>query len=184
MLSPWFHGMTVVPLMLVLCAVGGMPILYDGGTAYWLPAELAFLAGGVAVWMLAGWWCGREANRPHFHPLFWLFGLLVLFGLFFQRIPSDGLVKLLSPTASEVWRSFNALGLGQVKATLSVSPDATYGRVRLLFIACLLFFMVSSICRTKLTLKLVVLAVILAALGNAVVSFVDFFSSGKSGADS
>ncbi len=184
LLSPWFHGMTVVPLMLVLCAVGVMPILYDGGTAYWLPAELAFLALGIVIWMLAGWWCGREANRPHFHPLFWLFGLLVLFCLFFQRIPSEGLVKLLSPTASEVWRSFNALGLEQAKSTLSVSPDATYGEVRLLFIAALLFFMVSSICRTKLTLKLVVIAIILAALGNAVISFVDFFSSGKSGADS
>ena len=75
LLSPWFHGMTVVPLMLLLCAVGVMPILYDGGTAYWLPMELAFLTLAVGVWMLAGWWCGREANRPHFHPLFWVFGL-------------------------------------------------------------------------------------------------------------
>lgn len=184
LLSPWFHGMTVVPLMLVLIAVGVMPIVYDGGTAYWLPVELAFLTAGIAVWMIAGWWCGREANHPHFHPLFWLFGLLVLFGLFFQRIPNDMLVKLFSSKASEVWRSFNALGLGQAKATLSLSPDATYGRVGLLFIAMVLFFLVTSICRTKLTLKLVVLAVVLAALGNAVISFVDFFSSGKSGADS
>ena len=175
--------MTVVPLLLLLCAIGVMPIVYNGGTAYWLPLELSFLTAAVVVWLFAGWWCGREANHAHFHPILWLLLFLVLFGVLIHRLPWPWLVDHLSPAASEIWKSFNALGLKTVTPTLSIAPDLTLGRVFLIFIAAMLFFLVSSHCRTKLTLKLALLAVIVAALGNAILSFVEFFTTGSTGAD-
>ncbi|MBR4675547.1 MAG: O-antigen ligase family protein [Victivallales bacterium] len=183
-LSSFFHGLTVVPLMILLCAIGVMPILYDGGTAYWLPVELTLLTVGIATWLLAGWWCGREANRPYFHPILWLFGFVVFWGMIVQMMPFESLVNFVSPRACEVWKSFNELGLVNAKATISLAPDTTFGRAMHLLIGGLLFFMVCSLFRTKLTLKLIMLAIVVAALGNAIISFVDFFFSGKNGADS
>ncbi len=170
--------------MILLCAIGVMPILYDGGTAYWLPVELTLLTVGTATWLLAGWWCGREANRPYCHPLLWVIGGIILFCMAVQMVPLGNVVTFVSPHAGRIWKDFNGLGLASVKATISLSPDATFWRSMHLLIGCLLFFLVCSLCRTKMTLKLIVLAIVVAAFGNAIVSFVDFFYSGKNGADS
>lgn len=180
-LSKFFHKLQHAPMAVVLLMVGIMPIIYMGGDAWWLPLMAILGVGALVCWMLAGWWCGSEAGKPRFGLGALLFLVPALFG-FIQMIPWNMLVKVFSPSAWKTWSAFNELGVGVVKASLSMSPDATAKYCMFYLIAFLVYFLVASQCHHRFQIKLVLLALVVAALGNAIISYYVFFA-GKTGMD-
>ncbi|MBQ7650088.1 MAG: O-antigen ligase family protein, partial [Victivallales bacterium] len=155
-----------------------LPVIYMGGESWWLPLELIIALVGFFCWGLAYWWRGYRAGRFSISPTVLFFALPLAVAVL-QCIQSDALASVLSPKAYGLVEDFNALGLAAAKHSISVAPDWTYRYVMLLLVALLFHILAYSHCTERMKMRLMLLAIVLAALGNAGLSFYEFFISGS-----
>lgn len=175
-LSIFFHKLAWVPFVVVLLTMVLMPLAYDGGERWWLPIFNTILIAMYGVWMLSAWWCGGDSAKTRWHGTLLLLMLPIAAGLL-QLIPCASLVRILNPHTWQLWSDFSGLGIGTAVPRLSLSVDSTIQRLSLLIACLLLLFILLSKAHHRLHLKLILAAVGLAALCNAILAFVLFFCS-------
>lgn len=171
--SVLFHGLTPVPFALSLVATAFLTIAHGGGAAWWLPLALLSLTLAFGLWSLVAWWRGTAAVGLRLSPVLLLPGLPLLMGLL-QLLPGS---DRLCDANARLWSAFNAIAIRPVTTRLSLSPDATLERLALLLACTLLLFMLTSMGRDRQRLKMMLLAVVAAALGNALLAYGQYFSS-------
>ena len=179
-LSSFFRVLSFGPLVSLLIGLAVLPILYMGGEVWWLPLELIIALAGVFCWLLSYWWRGHSAGRPRFSMTILIFALPFLFAVI-QCVPNSGLTGLLSPKAHSLFEGFNALDIAVAKPSISVAPDLTHHYILFLAIALLFHIMALSHCSERLKMRLMLLGIVCAALGNAGISFYSFFNSSAKG---
>ncbi|MBR0458580.1 MAG: O-antigen ligase family protein [Victivallales bacterium] len=175
-LSPLMRGCGKLVLPSLLFVLAMMPWFYNGGDLWWLPLFQLLMLVICVMWLLGGWWCGWDHLHFRWHKMMWLFLIPLGLGVL-QLIPCAPLVRLLSPATWDIWSHFNEAGMGTAQVTFSLSPDATLSRISLLFTCALVFLVIRSQAQNTMQLRLVLFAIIAAALGNAFYSFVAFFQN-------
>ncbi len=180
-LSSFFRILSLGPIISLLFGVAFLPVLYMGGEAWWLPLELIVALVGFFCWILSYWWRGYRAGHIRL-SLTILFFVLPLAVAFLQCIPCARLTSLLSPKGFNLIEEFNALGIVVAKHSISLSPERTYRYILLLFVALLFHLLALSHCSERMKMRLMLLGIVFAAVGNAVLAFYEFIANGtKSG---
>ncbi len=179
-LSSFFHILSYGPIVALAFGVGFMPILYMGGEAWWLPVELLVALAGYFCWMLSYWWRGHRAGRPHFSLTMLFFALPLAYALF-QCMPLGKFLAFLTPKGYSLIEGFNALGIAEARHSISVAPDSTSRYIMLLVVVLLFHFLALSHCSGRMKMRVMLLGIVAAALGNAGLSFYEFFTSSSKG---
>ena len=164
-----FQNLSQVPLGLTLLTIGIMPIIYSGGPRWWLPSVQLMLLVAVAVHFLVWWWQGKRNMHLHFPAPCWIAALPMLWG-FLQLVPLGRLSSWLSVSGALAKAKFVSTGLGIPSTALSLATDFTFQRCSVAFACFLLAFLLVNVIRTTKQLKLVLGAVMVAALGNSLLS--------------
>ena len=180
-LSSFFRILSYGPIVSLMFGVAFLPVIYMGGEAWWLPLELIIVLVGFFCWGLSYWWRGYRAGHFSVSLTVLLFALPLVVAIF-QCIPSDRLTSFLSPGAYTLFDDFNALGIAVAKHSISVAPDRTYRYVMLLLVALLFHLLAYSHCTERMKMRLMLLAIVLAALGNAGLSFYETLMTGSKSA--
>ena len=169
-----FLGNAALPILCL--GLAAMPLCYAGGERWWLPCILLFGLSSTIIWLLARWWNGAATPGLRLSPMLLLYLVPIAVGAL-QLWPNDGLVARLSPKAFAIWQKFNALNLpdGHVTATLSLSLDDTWSYMFLAAICLLVFTLVYSLARHGRDFRMVLWAVAIAAIGNAIWGFFAYF---------
>ena len=175
LLSVIFHLLAPMPFALCLVATSFLTIVHGGGAAWWLPLALLALTLAFGLWSLVAWWRGTVSVGFRLSPTLLLPGLPLLMGLL-QLLPGSD--RLWGANAS-LWSAFNAIAIRPGTSRLSLSPDATLERLALLLACTLLLFVLTSMGRDRQRLKMMMLAVMAAALGNALLAYGQYLSSGS-----
>ena len=171
-----FHLLECATLPILCLGLAVMPLCYAGGERWWLPCLLLFALASAIVWLLARWWNGSATPALRLSPMLLLYLIPIAVGVA-QLWPNDALVAKLSPKTFAIWQHFNELELpdGQATATLSLSLDDTRLYMFLATICLLVFILVYSLARHRRDFRLVLCAVVTAAVGNAIWGFFAYF---------
>ena len=147
-----------------------MPLLYMGGQPWWLSLTLALLMFATAVNAFRSWWLGGDTARVSFHPEYLLFILPILWCLL-QSIPLGPMLPFFAPQNAAIKADFNAIGIGRCNSAITMSADATIRQMYAWLLGLLCFHIVVTRVRTGDTLIWVMVCIVLAALGNAVLMY-------------
>ena len=173
-------SMESVPFALCMAVVALFPQFYSQGAPWWLPLALIPLTVAAGLYGVLAWWCGREYARPRFSTVALLFAVPLLLCAV-QLIPHHGLVNAVAPANGSFWSAFNEVALLGGTPTISLAPDGTIGRALLLVVCGVLFLLVTNCVHTHQRIRIVLLCIMVAALGNAVIAFLDFFGDNSNG---
>lgn len=157
--------------------VFALPLFYNNGEAWWIPAVLAAMSLTLASWLLMLWWNG---GRLRFSPALLLF-LLPLAAGALQLVPQLPLLSTLSPATAKLWQDFNTIALSKGDCTLSLTPCKTQMRLVFTAAAGLLFFLLTNKLTTATRVKLLLLAIVGTAVGNALFGFLHYFATSNGG---
>ena len=166
-------GLLTAVLCVLLLSI--LPVCYNGGDYWWLPAAAIAWTLAFIGRCLCRWWFGGE-DRHHAPPVArfawhwdYLLFLIPALLLLVQLFPSDALVKVLSPHAWECWHK------AQTPARLTLHPDGTWENLLALLLAFGIYLLLRDNCRHSVHIRFVLWAITLAALGNAILGIVQVF---------
>ena len=163
-----------------MAVVALFPLFYNQGAPWWLPLALFPLTLAFGLYGVLAWWCGGEYARPRFSACAFLYAIPLLLCAV-QLIPHEGLVNTLAPGNGSFWVAFNKIAIEKGLPTISLEPDGTVVRALLLAVCGLLFLIVTNCVHTHKRIRIVLLCIMVAALGNAVIAFIDFFGDTANG---
>jgi len=171
-----------MPCYIILALVAAMPGLYGGGVLWWLPLCLSLVSLSLLFWIITGWWCGGKHLRIHM-PLGLSVFALLLFVTVLQGCHWGWLEGLLPERIVYEWQSVQGLFtpldgiVPHVDMSLSLNPDRTFTYLRVLLVCGGIYLVLVSKARHRLHLKFVLLAIVCAALFNAMHAYYGFFTS-------
>ncbi|MBP5641253.1 MAG: O-antigen ligase family protein, partial [Victivallales bacterium] len=169
-----------IPFALAMIVVAIFPIFYCEGATWWLPLVFLPITLALALHAIQGWWLGGRYSRMRISTCMALL-VIPLVLCVVQLIPNAELLKAIAPANLGFWEMFNSVALSKGETTISLSPDNTIWR-GMTYLACLLlFFLIINCVHSHGRIKFLLLAIMLAALGNSFLAFIDFFCGDAKG---
>lgn len=165
-----------LPFIMALMIVAFLPLIYNGGETWWLPFAGICLTISYASWAMSAWWKGGRLSRLSFDP--WaLFFIIPLVAGAIQLIPGEAFTQAISPYVYNIWREAQNLNIGKVITRPTLAPDQTMRRCTLLSTCIMLFGLLISKGKRPHHVRLILLAIVLAATGNALVAYINAFAT-------